>query len=180
MIKDFVKKHRILLDSARRVRCFITACKWIYIRIWTKIPCKLIRNLIINTYKNVFVHRSVPIYSGFVWWQGPFEVGKGSSIGFHNHIDCRIGVYIGKDVCLASNICIWSLHHDYNDIHFAAKGAAVRIEDYAWLCSHCIILPGVTIGKGAVVASGAVVTKDIEPWTVVGGVPAKPIGKREE
>ena len=49
MIKDFVKKHRILLDSARRVRCFITACKWIYIRIWTKIPCKLIRNLIINT-----------------------------------------------------------------------------------------------------------------------------------
>ena len=82
---------------------------------------------------------SVPIYSGFEWWQGPFEVGKGSSIGFHNHIDCRIGVYIGKDVCLASNICIWSLHHDYNDIHFAAKGAPVRIEDYAWLCSHCII-----------------------------------------
>lgn len=79
MIKDFVKKHRILLDSARRVRCFITACKWIYIRIWTKIPCKLIRNLIINTYKNVHVHRSVPIYSGFEWWQGPFEVGKGSA-----------------------------------------------------------------------------------------------------
>ena len=60
------------------------------------------------------------------------------------------------------------------------SSSAVRIEDYAWLCSHCIILPGVTIGKGAVVASGAVVTKDIEPWTVVGGVPAKPIGKREE
>ena len=89
-------------------------------------------------------------------------------------------ITIGKDVCLASNICIWSLHHDYNDIHFAAKGAPVRIEDYAWLCSHCIILPGVTIGKGAVVASGAVVTKDIEAWTVGGGVPDKPIGKREE
>lgn len=111
MIKDFVKKHRILLDSARRVRCFITACKWIYIRIWTKIPCKLIRNLIINTYKNVHVHRSVPIYSGFEWWQGPFEVGKGSSIGFHNHIDCRIGVYIGKDVCLFVLLVIFVFGH---------------------------------------------------------------------
>lgn len=82
MIKDFVKKHRILLDSARRVRCFITACKWIYIRIWTKIPCKLIRNLIINTYKNVHVHRSVPIYSGFEWCKGLLKWVRGVLLAF--------------------------------------------------------------------------------------------------
>lgn len=56
----------------------------------------------------------------------------------------------------------------------------MTIGDYAWLCSHCIILPGVTIGEGAIVASGAVVTKDVEPWTVVGGIPAKEIAKREQ
>ena len=126
------------------------------------------------------VHRSVPIYSGFEWWQGPLEIGEGSTIGFHNHFDCRKGIYVGKNVCFATGVCIWTLHHDYNDIHFCSKGARVIIGDYAWLCSHCIILPGVTIGEGAIVASGAVVTKDVEPWTVVGGIPAKEIAKREQ
>lgn len=180
MIKEYIKGHKILLDIVTRIRCFVTAMQWIYIRIWVRIPCKTIRNWIINSYRGVQVHRSVPIYSGFEWWQGPLEIGEGSNIGFRNHIDSRMGVYMGKNVCLASYVCIWSLHHDYNDIHFCGKGAPVRICDYAWLCSHCIILPGVTIGEGAVVASGAVVTKDVEPWTVVGGVPAKVIGKREQ
>ena len=48
-----------------------------------------------------------------------------------------------------------------------------------WVCSHAIILPGVKIGDGAIIASGAVVTSDVEPYTVVGGVPAKKIGIRE-
>ena len=52
------------------------------------------------------------------------------------------------------------------------------IEDYVWIASRATILPGVTIGKGAVVACGAVVTKDVEPMTVVGGVPARKIGER--
>lgn len=51
--------------------------------------------------------------------------------------------------------------------------------DYCWICSRAIVLPGVNIGEGAVVAAGAVVCKDVEPWSVVGGVPAKKIGERE-
>ncbi len=132
-----------------------------------------------NTYSGVNIHNSVPIYSGLEWWNGPLEIAEGSTVGFNNHLDCRCGITIGKNVCLASNVCIWTLHHDYNDANFGTKGGAVYIGDYAWLCSHCIILPGVKIGEGAVVASGAVVCKDVEAWTVVGGVPAKEIGKRE-
>jgi len=60
------------------------------------------------------------------------------------------------------------------------KGAPVIIEDYAWVSSRTTLLPGVTIGKGAVVAAGAVVTKSVEPYTVVGGVPAKKIGERSK
>lgn len=75
---------------------------------------------------------------------------------------------------------IWTMHHDYNDINFKAVGSPVIIEDFAWVCSRAIILPGITIGKGAVVASGAVVVKDVEAWTVVGGVPAKKIGDRDK
>ena len=62
---------------------------------------------------------------------------------------------------------------------FCGKGALTEIGEYAWICSRSIILPGVKVGEGAVVASGAVVTKDVPPYTIVGGVPAKVIGKRE-
>ena len=55
----------------------------------------------------------------------------------------------------------------------------IVIDDNAWVASRAIILPGVVIGKAAVVGAGAVVTKDVEPWTVVGGNPAKFIKKRE-
>jgi acetyltransferase-like isoleucine patch superfamily enzyme len=75
---------------------------------------------------------------------------------------------------------IWTLHHDYNSADFAQIGQPVIIEDYVWLCSRSIILPGVTVGKGAVVAAGAVVTRNVQPYTVVGGVPAKFIATRNE
>jgi maltose O-acetyltransferase len=54
----------------------------------------------------------------------------------------------------------------------------VVIEDHAWLGTRAMVLPGVTVGRGAVVAAGAVVTKDVPPYTIVGGVPARVIGQR--
>ncbi len=66
-----------------------------------------------------------------------------------------------------------------NDINFCGKGAPVEIGEYAWICSRSIILPGIKIGKGAVVASGSIVTKDVPPYAIVGGIPAKIIGQRE-
>lgn len=70
------------------------------------------------------------------------------------------------------------MQHDPQCPNFGVESAPVVIEDYAWLSCRSIILPGVTVGKGAVVAAGAVVTKSVESYTIVGGIPAKPIGKR--
>ena len=70
------------------------------------------------------------------------------------------------------------MEHDINSDSFAITSGQVIIEDYVYIASRVTIMPGVCIGEGAVVASGAVVTKDVEPWTLVGGVPAKPIKKR--
>lgn len=178
--RNRIKTNAFLYKTYKRTQYLIIAFKFIYIKVWTKIPSKHIRNAILNTYKSVSVDKTSPIYSGFEWWEGPFRVGKYCNIGFHNHIDCRRGVTIGNYVTIATGVCIWTLHHDYNDENFIHKGAPVQIDDYAWICSHSIILPGVNIGKGAVIASGAVVTKDVEPWTIVGGVPAKTIGRRQE
>lgn len=100
-------------------------------------------------------------------------IQAGTSIGIDNMFDSRNGLYIGKNVCFSDNVKIWTMHHDYNDIHFAIKGGKVEIQDFVWVGCNVIILPGVTIGEGAVIASGSVVTKDISPYTVVGGIPAK-------
>nr|WP_317129777.1 acyltransferase [Flavobacterium franklandianum] len=126
------------------------------------------------------IAKGVSIYRNCYIWDGSkIEIETGSTIGFKVHLDDRRGIKIGKNVTIASEVMIWTLHHDYNDIHFKAIGAPVIVEDYVWICSRAIILPGVTIGEGAVIASGSVVTKDVAAWTVVGGVPAKKISERE-
>ena len=68
--------------------------------------------------------------------------------------------------------------HDVQHRNFPGIYEKIKIEDYAWLGVNCVVLKGITIGKGAVVAAGAVVTKDVPEYTIVGGIPAKPIGKR--
>ena len=105
-IKGRLKHITSLVEFVRHFRCWITANEMIIIRLWTKLPCKTLRNLIINLYDDVEVDSSVPIYSYFEWWKGPFKVGKGSSIGFHNHIDCRKGCFIGKNVWIGDKVTI--------------------------------------------------------------------------
>jgi len=86
----------------------------------------------------------------------------------------RMGAKIGKKVSMFGGFEI------LNTFEFTVLGGEVSIDEYAWTCSRAIILPGVKIGKAAVVASGAVVTKDVEPYSVVGGVPARKIGERQQ
>lgn len=80
---------------------------------------------------------------------------------------------IGNNVSIAGEVRMYTMEHDVESPDFEEVGAPVVIEDYAVIGTRVTILPGVTIGKGAVAASGAVVTKDVAPYTVVGGVPAQ-------
>lgn len=158
-----------------------TALKWIFLNsIVTPMYSKHLRAFILRKMGSK-IAKGVSIYrNGYIWEGSNIEIGTGSTIGFKVHLDDRLGIKIGENVTIASEVMIWTLHHDYNDIQFKGIGGPVVIEDYAWICSRAIILPGVIIGKGAVVASGAVVTKDVAPWSVVGGVPAKKISEREK
>ena len=101
-----------------------------------------------------------------------------STIGHNCVLDGRAGIQIGRNVNLSSEVMIWTVQHDPQDSNFGVKSASVSIEDYVWLSCRAIILPGVVIGRGSVVAAGAVVTKSVAPYTIVGGVPARPIGMR--
>ncbi|BAU11431.1 acetyltransferase [Leptolyngbya sp. NIES-3755] len=107
-------------------------------------------------------------------------IGDNTSIGDQCVLDGRSGLIIGNSVNLSTGAWIWTAQHDPNAIGFEGVEAPVVIEDYAWISSRTTILPGVTIGHGAVVAAGAVVTKSVAPFEIVGGVPAKKIGERNQ
>lgn len=87
---------------------------------------------------------------------------------------------IGNNVSIAGEVRIYTMQHDIDDPDFREVGAPVVIDDYVVIGTRVTILPGVHIGKGAVVASGAVVTKDVSPFTVVAGVPAVFIRSRSK
>lgn len=107
------------------------------------------------------------------------EIGQDSLIGFHAFLDGRDILKIGNHVDIASEVMIYNSEHDVHSEDFQAVTAPVIVEDYVFIGPRAIIQPGVTIRRGAVVAAGAVVTKDVPPMSIVGGVPAKVIKKRE-
>src|SRR5215204_5308086 len=103
-----------------------------------------------------------------------FDMGSNSVINAKCRLDTRGGITIGKNVSISQEVIILTADHDLNSPAFTGRNKAVVIEDYAWIGTRATILPGVKIGYGAVVAAGAVVTSDVEAFSVVGGVPAKP------
>lgn len=114
------------------------------------------------------------------------RLGKNISIGDNCAVNARVlldgrggQLKIGNNVDIAQETNIWTLEHDVHCDYHKDKGADVVIEDYVWIASRCTILPGVTIGKGAVVASNSVVTKDVPEMAIVAGIPAKVIGTRK-
>ena len=105
-------------------------------------------------------------------------IGQDTIIGENAVLDGRDKLVIGNHVDIASEVMIYNAEHDVQSSDFRAITSPVTIEDYVFIGPRAIILPGVRIKKGAVVGAGAVVTKDVEEFTIVGGVPAKPIKDR--
>lgn len=104
---------------------------------------------------------------------------SGVNIGPKVLLDGRKGLRVKKNAVIAYEAIIWTLNHDYNDVYFRGEGKPVTIGEYAWICSRAIVMPGVHVGNYAVVASNAVVTKDVPEFAVVAGVPARIVGYRE-
>lgn len=105
-------------------------------------------------------------------------IGDDSIIGEGTVLDGRDLLKIGNHVDIASEVMIYNAEHDVQSDDLGAVFAPVIIEDYVFIGPRAIILPGVRVGKGAVVGAGAVVTKDVSPFRIVGGVPAKEIKER--
>jgi acetyltransferase-like isoleucine patch superfamily enzyme len=106
------------------------------------------------------------------------SIGNHCIIGFQCFLGGEGGIEIGDNVNLASFSVLLGGAHDINSPTFDAVLRPTVIEDYVWIATRAIVMSGVRVGRGAVVAAGAVVTRHVPPYHVVGGVPARQIGER--
>lgn len=143
------------------------------------IPFHLIRN---NIYKlaGVKIGSGSTIHTGCRFYQPEnISIGADTSVGDRCFLDGRAKLSIGSHTSIASQALIYNSEHNINDEWFGATEQPVVIGDYVFIGPRAVILPGVKIGDGAVVAAGAVVSKDVLKGEIVGGVPAKKIADRQ-
>jgi acetyltransferase-like isoleucine patch superfamily enzyme len=152
------------------------------------VPSFALRRLWYRHVLGIAVGPHVGVFMGtYVWFHGPranrrngVRIGRNTLINRRCTIDLRCGLTIGENVSISPEVMIVAASHDVNDPQFASiPHPPVTIEDHAFVGTRAMILPGVTIGRGAVVVAGAQVSKDVPPMTIVAGSPARPIGMRE-
>ncbi len=179
---------------------------WVYLATLTGfIPSHTIRLFLYRTMYRVKIGKDSSIH-----WRAEFnlpsgiEIGHNTIIGNDAFLDGRFKrvwnsgelklmgyvrdfiaprerpLKIGNNVSIAGEVRIYTMEHDIDDAGFREVAGPVTIDDYVVVGSRVTILPGVHIHKGAVIASGAVVTKDVGEYEVVGGVPAKFIKNRSK
>lgn len=199
--RNLLYNYRITSDGAGNKLPYINYLVKTAAIVWFKNSCfyKYTRSFILEYMVNsVLPH--IPFWS----WRRCYlrrlgmKIGEGSfimkrnyfinanliTIGQHSHIntqciiDGRGGLTIGSSVSISHRVNIMTGSHDYRSKNFQGIFKPIVIEDYAWIGVGATILQGVTIGRGAVVCAGAVVSKDVPPYTVVAGIPAHPIGSR--
>jgi maltose O-acetyltransferase len=140
------------------------------------IPFICIRNSIYSLIFNV--GKNVNIMMGVRFLSKNITIGDNSVINYGCLIDSRGSrLEIGKNVDIAPYVHIWTLEHDPESESHDVRAGCVLIEDNAWICTRVTILPGVRIGKGAVVAAGSLVINNVNDHELVAGVPAKFIKK---
>ena len=125
------------------------------------------------------VGRHVHIYpSATIYFPWNFSIGDWSAVGEGALIYNLGPVTIGSRVTISHKAHICAGTHDYTDPDLPLQKPPIVIRDQAWVCADAFVGPGVCIGEGAIVGARAVVVRDVPPWTIVAGNPARPIGER--
>ena len=166
-----------MLKYARRF--YFDALLYLTNRIVARIPSHTIRLLY---YRNVLGFKIGPssyiLMDAWFDYKGNFTMGEGSVVNQKCRLDNRGGITIGNSVSISAEVCILTADHDLQSPSFEGRTRPVVIGDFVFIGTRAMLLPGVVIHEGAAVGAGAVITKDVMPYTVVAGVPASVIGAR--
>lgn len=123
-------------------------------------------------------------YKTYIRYPSKVSIGFATMINrgcrfYASHFYKDVCIQIGNHVAVAPEVSFCAAGHNYHQLSLPDTAASITVGDHVWIGARSVILQGVTIGEGAVIASGSVVTKDIPPYTIAAGVPAKVIKKRE-
>jgi len=125
--------------------------------------------------KNNFIYPSARIWAPWL-----LETGDVATIASNASIYNVGGVCIGHHAIISEGVYLCGATHDFQDPDFPLISQRVEIGPYAWICARAIVLPGVTCEEGSVLGAGAVCAKDLKPWTVYAGNPARELGARNK
>ncbi|SFA42249.1 Hexapeptide repeat of succinyl-transferase [Pedobacter suwonensis] len=150
---------------------------------FTKIPFNFLRMFFVRRYitvgKNSFVSMNVKLLN-LQLSKSQICIGDNCIINPGVLLDGRIDkIIIGNNVDISRDVYIYTAQHDPHSDNHEVKTGNVIIEDHVWVASRVTILPNVTLGRGCVIACGAIVTKDVKSLAIAGGIPAKQIGDRK-
>lgn len=174
---DLTKRRTELPSGFRKIKAHLAAAG--YSIAVNGIPFHAVRQAYLRA-AGMRIGRHVGIFRGStIIRPDQIEIGDNCIVGFQCFLGGEAGLYIGNNVNISSFSVLLGGWHDINSPTFAAELRPTVIEDYAWLATRVTIMSGVRIGRGAVVAAGAIVTKDVPPYAVVAGVPAKQISERK-
>lgn len=162
----------------------LTAGRDFIVEDYAEVNCMASRGIVIGdrvTIGKYAIIRPTNIYGSAIG-EG-LKIGNNSSIGPYSYIGCSGYIEIGENVMMSPRVSIYAENHlfDHPELTIKEQGVRrefVKIEDDCWIAANTVILAGVTIGRGSVIAAGSVVTKDVLPYSIVGGVPAKLIKHR--
>ncbi|OGW40304.1 MAG: acetyltransferase [Nitrospirae bacterium GWD2_57_9] len=137
-----------------------------------------VRHWFLRLFCRIEIGADSSIHMGCFITGSNIKIGNNTVINRQTYLDGRAGLTIGSNVNISHQTLIQTLTHDPQDARFGILRKPVVIADHVWIGSRALILPGVTIGEGAVIGAGSVVTRDIPPYTIAVGNPAKVIKTR--
>jgi len=174
-----ISLQNLPLKILNRIKTILLEFKLMLLR-WTGfIPSHTFRKIIyILSGINIPFDSTIHMWANFYNPSG-ITIGHDTIIGDHAFLDGRAPLKIGNHVGLASQVLIYNDEHDIHSDNYSNSFGPVTIGDYVFIGPRAIILPNITIGQGAVIAAGAVVTKNVPEKEIWGGVPAKKIGDRQ-
>ncbi len=165
----------------------VQVLKYVTDRMVNRIPSHVLRLAWYRRVLGLRIGRGVEVQMGTrIWFHSPgsirrtgASIGRGTRVNRDCTLDTRGGLRIGEQVSVSPEVAILTCDHDPDRPGFRLRHRAVVIEDRVWIGTRATILPGVRVGRGAVVAAGAVVTRDVAPLAIVAGAPAQLLRRRD-